>query len=170
MSISVATQDDIPALVSLLNSAYRGDGSKKGWTTEADLLRGELRTDAATLSKLMQSAGAVFLKYVDEEGVLKGCVFLHNKENKLYLGMLSVSPLAQAEGIGKKLMQAAVIHAELQNCTHIFMKVISVRHELIAWYARQGYADTGAREAFPIDERFGIPTQPLEFIIMEKKL
>lgn len=170
MSILTATSSDIPALVALLNSAYRGDASKKGWTTEAELLKGKLRTDEITIEKLMQTPDAVFLKYVNEENKVEGCVFLHKKENKLYLGMLSVSPLIQAKGIGKKLMASATKHAKQQNCTSIFMKVISVRHELVNWYERHGYQKTGETEPFPADNRFGVPTQPLEFVIMQKKI
>ncbi len=170
MPILTATSADIPALVALLNSAYRGDASKKGWTTEADLLKGELRTDEATVKELMQTPGAVFLKYVNEENNLAGCVFLHKKENKLYLGMLSVSPMIQAKGIGKQLMAAAAEHAQQQNCTSIFMKVISVRHELVNWYERHGYQKTGETEPFPAGNRFGVPTQPLEFVILEKNI
>lgn len=170
MPLLKATSGDIPALVSLLNSAYRGDASKKGWTTEAHLLKGELRTDETTLQKLMQQPGAVFLKYTNEENETEGCVFLQKKETKLYLGMLSVSPLIQAKGIGKQLMAAAIDHAKQQNCTSVFMRVISVRHELIAWYERQGYHKTGETEPFPADDRFGIPAQPLEFVIMEKMI
>ena len=84
--------------------------------------------------------------------------------------MLSVSPLVQAKGIGKQLMAAAEIFASEQACDSIFMKVISIRHELIAWYERQGYSNSGKTEPFPVDTRFGIPTQPLEFIILEKTI
>jgi ribosomal protein S18 acetylase RimI-like enzyme len=170
MPILIAAATDIPALEELLNSAYRGEDSKKGWTTEADLLEGDLRTDAATLHQLMQTPGAVFLKYINEENKIEGCVFLHKKENKLYLGMLSVSPWIQAKGIGKELMATAEDYARDQQCTSIFMRVISVRHELVAWYERKGYRKTGETETFPTDNRFGIPTQPLEFIIMEKEV
>ena len=170
MPILPADKEDIPALVSLLNSAYRGEDSKKGWTTEANLLKGELRSDEATLTKLMNLPGARFLKFVSEGNEIKGCVFLHKKENKLYLGMLSVSPLIQAKGIGKQLMAAGEKFANEQACNSIFMKVISLRHELIAWYERQGYKKTSQTEPFPVDTRFGIPTQPLEFIIMEKTI
>jgi hypothetical protein len=76
MPIIQATLKDIPALEALLNSAYRGEGSKKGWTSEARLIEGDLRTDAGTLQKLMHTPGAVFLKYVNEENVIEGCVFL----------------------------------------------------------------------------------------------
>src|SRR5436190_2814873 len=170
MPIVQATVADIPALVELLNSAYRGDDSKQGWTTEADLLQGNLRTDAPTLQQLMQTTGAVFLKYVDDDNKMKGCVFLHTKEDKLYLGMLSVSPRIQATGIGKQLMAEAERYAKDKNCSSIFMKVIDIRHELVAWYERKGYSKTGETEPFPVDNRFGTATQPLEFIILEKNL
>jgi GNAT superfamily N-acetyltransferase len=170
MPIIPATTKDIPALVELLNSAYRGEDSKKGWTTEANLLEGDRRTDAANLHDLMNTPGAVFLKYTNDENRIEGCVFLHKKENRLYLGMLSVAPLIQAKGIGKQLMTAAEHYAKEQHCVAIFMKVISIRTELIQWYERKGYHKTGETEPFPTDNKFGVPTQQLEFIIMEKKI
>jgi len=170
MAITEATKKDIPELVELLNSAYRGEESKKGWTHEAHLVAGDVRTDAHDLSELMDSPGAVFLKYTNDQGKLEGCVFLHKKGQRLYFGMLSVSPLTQAKGIGKELMSAAEDHARKENCDHIFMKVISLRHELISWYERKGFKKTGQTEPFPTDTKFGVPTQQLEFLIMEKKL
>lgn len=170
MAIIHASANDIPALVDLLNSAYRGEGSKRGWTTEADMISGEIRTDQPTLKKLMTSAGAVFLKYVNEENEIVGCVFLHQRGEKLYLGMLCVSPVLQAKGTGKELMKAAEQHAKETNCEAIFMRVVSVRHELINWYERQGYQLTGEAEPFPQNDPFGTPTTPLEFLIMEKKI
>ena len=168
MAISAATIKDIHVLVSLINSAYRGEASKKGWTTEADLLKGELRTDENILAELMQTPDTIFLKYTSEAGEVEGCVFLDKKENRLYLGMLTVAPMQQAKGIGRQLMNAAEEYCRQQNCEAIFMRVISVRHELISWYEKLGYQKNGQTEQFPADNRFGIPTQPLEFIIMEK--
>jgi len=170
MTVLPATSNDIPPLVILINSAYRGDVSKKGWTTEADLLRGELRTDATTLEELMNTEGAIFLKCVNEQEQIEGCVYLHKKVNRLYLGMLSVSPMLQSKGTGKQLMAAAANYAKQKGCNSIFMRVISVRQELINWYEKLGYFKTGQTEAFPKDDRFGIPTQPLEFAIMEKMI
>jgi ribosomal protein S18 acetylase RimI-like enzyme len=170
MPVFPATAQDIPSLVALMNSAYRGEGSKKGWTTEADLLDGDLRTDEVSLNKLINEPGVIFLKHVNENNIIEGCVFLQVKEDQLYLGMLSVSPEIQAKGIGKQLMTAATMYARDKKCTSIFMKVISVRDELIAWYERQGYRKTGATEPFPSDNRFGIPTRPLKFVIMEKMI
>ena len=168
MRVSIASPQDINALVALINSAYRGEASKKGWTTEADLVQGELRTDIASLTDILKNKDAIMLKNVSENGDITGCVYLHKQERGLYLGMLTVSPLLQGGGIGKKLLKAAELYAKNNNCPSIFMNVIYIRHELIAWYERHGYRQTDERKPFPTDQRFGIPTQVLEFLIMEK--
>jgi ribosomal protein S18 acetylase RimI-like enzyme len=169
MNISKATLQDIPQLVTLINSAYRGEHSKKGWTTEADLLGG-VRTDPDSIEKMMNKQSAVILKFCNEDKVLQGCVYLEKKENKMYLGMLTVSPLEQAKGIGKKLLFAAEKYAGDQKCSIVEMTVISVRDELIKWYQKHGYYKTGITKPFPSDSKFGIPKQPLEFIVMEKEI
>jgi GNAT superfamily N-acetyltransferase len=170
MPVLVAEEKDISSLVALMDNAYRGESSKQGWTSEADLFIGNKRTDEATVTDLIKKPGAVFLKYLNEEGVLEGCVFLHKKDNRLYLGMFSVSPLAQGKGIGKKLLIAADDYAKEQNCSSIYMTVITVRKELIAWYEKNGYQKTGKVIPFPVDLRYGIPTQPLEMLVLERHL
>jgi len=170
MIITQATPADVEQLVPLINSAYRGEASRQGWTTEADLLDGALRTDVPTLTALMQQEGAMMLKHVEDDGRITGCVFLQVKPRGLYLGMLTVSPEKQDSGIGKRLMHAAEAVAHGSKCPAIFMNVISLRLELIAWYERRGYCLTGETKPMPDDKRFGIPRQPLEFAIMEKKL
>jgi ribosomal protein S18 acetylase RimI-like enzyme len=170
MGISAASLNDIPELVKLVNSAYRGEASTKGWTTEAHLLEGELRTDENSLKEMMAKPGVAMLKYCNEKGRINGCVYLKNEGNKIYLGMLTVSPELQGAGIGKILLSAADDYAKQQNCNAIFMTVISVRHELIAWYERHGYKQTGEKRPFPTDTRFGVPTRPLEFVVLEKNV
>lgn len=165
--ISPADYSDIPELVVLINSAYRGEASKRGWTTEADLLDGELRTDEEAMKQLMDTGS--FLKDT-EGGYLRGCVYLQKQGDKLYLGMLSVSPRIQAQGIGKELLEAAEKHALEQNCKTIVMNVISLRHELIHWYERHGYKRTGQIKPFPTDDKFGKPVVPLEFVELAKFL
>jgi ribosomal protein S18 acetylase RimI-like enzyme len=169
MNISQATIHDVPQLVKLVNSAYRGETSKKGWTTEADLVDG-IRTDEVSLKEMIQKPNAALLKYLDEDGAIAGSVYLQKQQEKLYLGMLTVSPEIQAKGIGKQLLQASEKYALDVECTTITMTVISVRKELIDWYERHGYRSTGEKEPFPTDVKFGIPKQPLEFIVMEKHL
>ncbi|WP_420150534.1 GNAT family N-acetyltransferase [Spirosoma sp.] len=168
ISISPATEQDVPNLNVLVNGAYRGESSKKGWTTEADLLGG-IRTDEAGLRTLLRNPNVTILKYEDA-GQLLGCVLLEKKGQDLYLGMLTVSPEAQANGIGKKLLVAAEKMAVEQKRRAITMTVITVRHELIAWYERRGYHATGEKQPFPDDPRFGIQKQPLEFIVMKKAM
>lgn len=168
MTIRTATAGDIPALNLLVNGAYRGEGSKKGWTTEADLLDG-IRTSEQSLQTMMQTPGAT-IDVVEENNRLLGCVYLQQKKSVLYLGMLTVSPENQGKGIGAMLMQAAENKARLLGCTSIQMTVITARESLIAYYNRKGFCDTGERMPFPDDPAFGIPKQPLVFMVMEKKL
>ena len=154
-------------MIQLVNSAYRGESSRAGWTTEADLLDG-IRTDEDSLLAMIENPHATVLVCKDEAGSLAGCVYLEQLGRSLYLGMLTVSPLLQAKGIGKQLLYTAEDFAHSKGCTTIQMTVISLRAELIAWYERHGYHQTGEREPFPTEERFGIPKQRLEFVVMKK--
>lgn len=164
-----ATAADAYELNQLVNSAYRGDSSRQGWTTEADLLDGT-RTDAETIKELIETPGITLLKYV-EEGEILGCVELKSEKDKLYLGMLTVKPSTQGKGIGKQLLNVAEAEAIKQKCTTIYMTVISVRKELIDWYIRHGYQLTGERKPFAFnDPRFGQPKTKLEFVVLDKKL
>lgn len=166
--ISAATEADISALSALVNGAYRGESSKKGWTTEADLLDG-IRTDEAGLEAMLQNPVETILTYKDADRLL-GCVALEKKGAELYLGMLTVLPELQTAGIGKKLLAAAEKLAQEQQCQTITITVITARHELIAWYERRGFRATGEKKPFPDDPRFGLPKQRLEFIVMKKEL
>ena len=168
--ISKATQNDVAALVQLVNSAYRGESSKNGWTTEADLLDGQ-RTDDAAILDVWKKPNTALLKYEAPDGALLACVYLEKQWETLYLGMLTVAPHLQNSGLGKKLLLAAEAYGREQHCKMIEMTVISVRHELIRWYERRGYHATGKTKPFPHgDVRFGIPKQPLEFAVLQKNL
>jgi ribosomal protein S18 acetylase RimI-like enzyme len=168
--IAMAGLEHIPALKALLNSAYRGESSKKGWTTEAHLIAGEVRTDEHDLLKIFKQKASVFLLYIDAQQQLVGCVNLQQHGNKIYLGMLSVSPLLQGFGIGKVLLQAAEDYAAYKKCNAIYMTVVSVRTELIDWYIRHGYRDTGEKKPFPEDGLTGKHLQELVFSVLEKEL
>ena len=170
VQVSLAQIADIAAITQLLNSAYRGDSSRKGWTTEADLIGGERRTDENNLQQVMEQEGSVVLKYISDKNAIIGCVNLQQHGQKIYLGMFSVSPELQGRGIGRQILQAAEEYALSLHCTAIYMSVISVRQELIDWYIRNGYRDTGEKKAFPEDGLTGKHLQPLEFIILEKQL
>ncbi|NVO85372.1 GNAT family N-acetyltransferase [Hymenobacter terrestris] len=172
LRFSPATPADVPALNRLVNRAYRGEASAQGWTTEAALLAGQ-RTDEADLCDQLEKPNAQFLlahRATDNE--LVGSVFLQQQGAELYLGMLSVEPTLQAGGIGRQLVQAAENHARALGCTAVRMTVISVRHELLAWYERLGYQRTAETVAFPTDTRFGVPLQaaPLVLQVLRKEL
>ncbi len=169
IGILPALPEDVPVLVKLVNSAYRGTASKKGWTTEADLLDG-VRINEEMLTGMMTKGDAVVLKYSNEAGVIEGCVYLERQDGKLYLGLLTVSPEIQAKGIGKRLLAAADRYAVQEGLKSIFMTVISVRQELIDWYERYGYRKTGEKRPFPADSELVIAKQPLELLILEKEV
>lgn len=168
--ISFAVAADITAIKDLLNNAYRGEESKEGWTTEADLIAGDIRTDEAMIEEVIQKSGSVILIYKNEQHKIIGCVNLQQHDNKLYLGMFSVSPQLQGGGIGKKLLLAAEEYGRHLQMKAIYMSVISLRTELINWYKRHGYADTAERKPFVEDAITGKHLKPLEFMIMEKPI
>jgi ribosomal protein S18 acetylase RimI-like enzyme len=168
--ISIATTSDIPDLLALLNSAYRGEVSKQGWTTEANLIAGDVRTDAQTLAGLMASDGVVFLKFLNANKQISGCVNLQQQSGKVYLGMFSVSPAQQGGGIGKRILLAAEEYARNNNCSAIYMHVITDRKELIAWYMRRGYVDSGKRIDFKEDGLTGKHLKALQFMVLEKEV
>lgn len=167
--ITKATAEDVSGLNQLINSGYRGEYSKKGWTTEANILEGS-RTNEAELTEIIAENKNTMLKFTEDDQII-GCVLLVEKEQQLYLGMLTVSPELQNSGLGKKLLQQAEVHAQALGLPKIVMTVISIREELIAWYKRHGYVDNGEREPFPIsDIHISIVKEPLEFIVLEKKI
>lgn len=167
-----ADESHVDDIVELVNSAYRGDSSKKGWTTEADLLDGQ-RVDAeGILANIEKEDSVILVAEDDDTGQLLGCVHLEKNGDKCYLGMLTVDPTLQKKGIGNMLLDESEAFAQFWDCTHLYMTVISVRTELIAWYEKYGFRKTGEKKPFPYgDERFGIPkVDNLEFVVLEKKV
>jgi ribosomal protein S18 acetylase RimI-like enzyme len=167
--IRIATKDQLDAILQLVNSAYRGESSRAGWTTEADLIAGDVRIDMPSLQEVFAMEGSYVLAYQEGDQII-GCVNLQNKNDYLYLGMFSVSPLYQNAGIGKKLLKASEEFAVQLQLSSIRMSVIAVRDELIAWYKRNGYADTNERIPFQEDGMSGKHLRVLEFAVLEKKL
>lgn len=167
--ITQATIADAAELSALINSAYRGEASKKGWTTEANLLEGT-RTSEEELTTIISSPNHYLLKFTSNEKII-GSVLLIAKNEALYLGMLTVSPELQNGGIGKQLLAVAEEQARSLGLNAIQMTVIGIRKELLNWYLRKGYEDTGKREPFPFGEGDkALTSAPLDFMVLEKKL
>jgi GNAT superfamily N-acetyltransferase len=172
MIFRIAGRADIPALHALIEGAYRGESAKQGWTHEADLLGGQ-RTDQAALAAIVADDAQVLI-VADEDGPLHGCVLVADKaEGRAYLGMLTVRPDLQSAGLGGRLVEEAErLARDVIGARTMEMTVIRQRAELIAWYGRRGYVDTGRTEPFPLDDpRFGLPkTRELEFVVLGKTL
>jgi GNAT superfamily N-acetyltransferase len=159
MSISKAKPQDVQALNTLINSAYRGEESKKGWSTEEKILGG-IRIDEETILGYFNQENVQILKYTEADDIILGTVYLEIKGQELYLGMFAVSPILQGKGIGKLLLAEAEHIAQQNGCDRIAITVIDCRIELIEWYERCGFAATGNSIAFEeIKDRFGEPKQ-----------
>lgn len=168
------TDRDVPAIVRLMNLAYRGAGAEAGWTTEAGYLRGDRTTDALLRADLAAKPDAMFLKWVDgPDDAPKGCVCLEPLgSDTWYLGSLSIDPRLQNAGLGRVLLSAAEDWVRGRGGRTVRMTVVNVRDALIAWYERRGYAATGETEPFPYDDdRFGTPMRDdLRFVVLTKRL
>lgn len=166
-----AQSSDVPRIVALVESAYRGESSQLGWTTEADLLDGQ-RTNAAEVSALLVAPRSRIILAFDG-AVLLASAHIQMHEDGCHFGMFAVAPNLQGTGVGKALLAEGERLAVADfAATEMRMWVIWMRESLIAFYQRRGYRLTGEREAFPYgDANFGIPKRDdLYFIVLSKTL
>jgi ribosomal protein S18 acetylase RimI-like enzyme len=172
LAFRVAGSADVAAIVRLVESAYRGDASRAGWTTEADLLDGQ-RTDAdAVLSGIVSRTARCLLAFAVDR-LVACCQLEPHDDGSCHFGMFAVDPSHQAGGIGRAVLDEAerVARDEL-NAHTMEMTVIAQRSELIEWYERRGYRRSGETRPFPYgDERFGLPRRDdLHFVVLTKQL
>jgi len=171
LSFRRAVQADVDVIVTLVNSAYRGMSSRAGWTTEADLLDGQ-RTDAEEISSLIGANDSLILLCLSGNEII-GSAHLEKVDSKTaYMGMLVIRPVLQGKGLGKRFIHEAEQSAhEEWGTDRTQIQVITLRHELIAYYERLGYRRTGEIRPFPADPRYGIPRLAgLQFEVLEKIL
>ncbi|TDR48437.1 ribosomal protein S18 acetylase RimI-like enzyme [Tahibacter aquaticus] len=175
LTFRAATVADLDAIVALVESAYRGDVSKQGWTTEADFLDGQ-RTDPGSVAELL-ARGYSRVLLAERDGQLLCCCHVERLQeqgrNIGYFGMFAVDPSLQGGGVGKLVLAEAERIATVEwHCAEMQMTVITIRDSLIAWYERRGYVRTGVLKPFPYgDARFGLPKRDdLQFEVLAKRL
>jgi ribosomal protein S18 acetylase RimI-like enzyme len=169
LEFRAAAHGDLPAVVALVESAYRGDASRAGWTTEADLLAGQ-RTSLADIEPLLDRPQSRIL-LAERDGQLLACAHVAVEDGTGYFGMFSVDPTRQGDGIGKLVLaESERIAREEWRCPGMRMTVIDIRDSLIAFYERRGYRRSGLLKPFPYgDARFGLPLRDdLRFEVLEK--
>lgn len=166
-----ATAADVPALVALVTSAYRGDASRDGWTTEADFLDGNRIDPDVLLEDIARARSRVLV--AERGAALLACAHVAIDDGAGYFGMFSVQPSLQGGGVGKLLLaEAERVVRDDWGVSVMRMTVIDIRDELIGFYERRGYRRTGIHKPFPYgDTRFGIPLRDdLRFEVLEKTL
>lgn len=183
LSFRPATPSDVPILLPLIRSAYRGEFSRKGWTTEADLVADQRIDERGLLAKITEPEGAVLIVTDNDNNAvaekpttpLACCEIVRSKQNPAvaYFGLFAVSPERQAGGVGRRVLEFAEGYAKQEwGVARMEMCVLWMRGELIAWYERRGYVKTGERREFPYKEMVGgvALRDDLWFEVLEKGL
>lgn len=161
LSFRKAKVQDAPVISALINSAYRGESSKRGWTTEADFLSGQ-RTDNEAIKEIIDEKSQCILLCEHNQQLVGSAHLEKISATACYFGMFAIDPQFQKLGLGKIVLEECERYAreELQ-CQTMEMTVITIRKELIQWYERRGYQSTGELRPFPYgNERFGVPLRP----------
>jgi GNAT superfamily N-acetyltransferase len=168
LKFRLAGASDAPAIAALIESAYRGEESKRGWTSEADLIEGN-RTSPTEIAAFVADTNARFVMAFENE-TLVGCALIKNDNGTGYFGMFAVRPAGQGAGLGKLILDHAENKIrELWNCATIAMTVISIRQDLIAYYERRGYKRT-ATKPFPFEKEPGAKRKDFNFVVLTKGL
>lgn len=170
LSFRLAEIADSASIAQLVNVAYRGETSRQGWTTEADLLEG-LRTTPAEVQRLIGTPDTLILIGLCHDEIVAS-VCLEHDADAVHVGMFTVHPAQQGAGIGKQLLTYAESYVQQHwGVRKFLMHVIAVRHELIAFYERRGYRRTGKMRPFPVNPALWQPKMPgLQLELLEKSV
>ncbi|WP_298194617.1 GNAT family N-acetyltransferase [Novosphingobium sp.] len=161
----IATPADAPAVRALIESGYRGDSARRGWSNEADLLEGDRTTPAEVAAMLAAPEKRVLL--AEQDGALVGTVAVTDLGSaRAYMGLLCIDPDRQAGGLGRALVrEVEVLAAREFGARTMELIVVDVREELIAWYERRGYTRTGELRPFPLPMDV-----PYQMVVLERAL
>jgi predicted N-acetyltransferase YhbS len=162
MSIRTAGPQDAAALAGLINAAF---------VVEAFFKIGD-RTSADEIAALMEAGGEFLVLEASEPGTgtgtgtLTGCVYLKCSGERAYFGMLSIDPTSQRQGAGRRLVDAVESRARERGCRYMDLHIVNLREELIPYYRRLGYAESGT---LPFSEPKRA-SRPCFFVVMTKPL
>lgn len=178
LAFRYARRADAPAIVGLIERAYRGPEAAGKWTSEAELLKGP-RTNHDEITALIDREDSRFI-LAEQDGKLAGCCLVQgvsrdpdpaHTANAAYFGMFAIEPNAHGGGHGKIVIAEAERRvADLWGANQMVMTVINLRHELISWYERRGYRQTGATLPFPFSETSGEVHRNFHLVEMRKDL
>lgn len=129
-----AEADDIDAIVRLVNRAF---------VAESPYIEGE-RINANSVQE-MWGRGKFLLGEI--EGMLTACIFIEPRGERAHLGLVSVEPAQQGNGIGSQLMAAAEAHCRAAGFREMELRFINHRSELDRFYRRMGFVPTGLTES-----------------------
>ncbi|HMJ26162.1 MAG TPA: GNAT family N-acetyltransferase [Pyrinomonadaceae bacterium] len=153
-SVRIASLDDAETITILINSAFR---IAEGFFIEEDRINLEGVQNYFTTGRFLVTA-------IDD--IPAACVYIEPRGERAYLGLLSVEPARQHNGLGKLLMDAAEEFCRELGCRFMDLNVVNLREELFGFYRRRGYVETGT-SPFPADV---VTKLPCHFIDMSKLL
>lgn len=153
MHFRIASNADAAAITALINLAFQVE-------------KFFVATDRITLPEVQAAmARGAFLLADDQDGIAAS-IYVEQREDRGYFGLLSVDPSRQRSGLGSRLVAAAEDHCRAHGCRFMDLTVVNLREELPPYYRRLGYVESGTA-AFPEHE----PTlRPCHFIKMSKAL
>lgn len=163
---------DADVLLEIVHSAYRGGLATVAWKNENHIVQGP-RIKKPEIEQLIQSDAASIRVVELDGGELGGCALVdRHGQDVVHIGMIAVAPSKQNLGLGKLLIQDAEKHAlNVFKATTANMYVLNGRPELMGWYNRLGYSETGQIEPFPASEGGSKPLkEDAHLIEISKKL
>ena len=160
---------DVPRVAALVELAYRGPKAATSWTNEAAILSGP-RSSPAEVESLVRDGNSRFVLALQGDRLV-GSALIQQYADGAYFGMFAIDPDAQGGGLGKAIVaQCEQAAQELWGASFLRLTVISLRTELIGWYERRGFVQTGEHEPFPFETATGALRTDFDLIVLEKPL
>lgn len=159
---------NVKEATAVVNNAYRSEG---GWTTEQHIVSGERCTEKDMTEYIAENGKPNTLLFAFENDTIVGTVQIqpnHEAPNEAEVGLFSVSPLHQSRGIGGKLIRQAMSEMKTLGFDTAVMHVLENRPEILSWYKKLGFEETGERIPFIWPEMLKV--KDLHFLTLKKSI